>query len=131
MKANRLPWFISGGSGFLASCLVLFALAGPVEARPLDTLPKPTVRANFPATPLFAGLGAYFSDLATRHRVVQVCVVTMCLALLIIMKKFSSEPWTNWPRRLRAFPDPTGHRGTAIPHSPNTVPPREATSRTQ
>ena len=36
-----------------------------------------------------AGLGSYFSGMASRSRVVQVCVVTMAVALLIMMKKFT------------------------------------------
>jgi len=42
----------------------------------------------FSAEPAFAGLGAFFSGLARRDRVIQVCVVVMCLALFILMKKF-------------------------------------------
>ena len=36
-----------------------------------------------------AGLGTYFSGMATRARVIQVCVLTMAVALFIMMKKFS------------------------------------------
>ena len=43
-----------------------------------------------------AGLGTYFSGMASRSRVVQVCVVTMAIALLIMMKKFS--PHNSAPR---------------------------------
>jgi hypothetical protein len=43
-----------------------------------------------------AGLGTYFSGMATRSRVVQVCVATMALSLLIILKKFS--PHDSHPR---------------------------------
>lgn len=35
-----------------------------------------------------AGISEYFSGLARRDRVIQVCVVVMCLALAILMKKF-------------------------------------------
>jgi hypothetical protein len=31
----------------------------------------------------------FFTGLETRSRVVQVCVVVMCLALFILMKKFT------------------------------------------
>lgn len=48
--------------------------------------------ADSSPSPLFAGwFSKYFSGLATRSRVVQICVVTMCVALFILMKKFSSD----------------------------------------
>jgi hypothetical protein len=47
-----------------------------------------------------AGLGTYFSGLATRSRVVQVCVVTMAIALFIMMKKFA--PQESDPSALRS-----------------------------
>ena len=34
-----------------------------------------------------AGMSGFVSSLARRDRVVQICVVTACLALFIIMKK--------------------------------------------
>jgi hypothetical protein len=59
----------------LKSCLIAIAfLFFPVFAY-ADTL----------TDPLFAG---FFSGLASRARVVQVCVVAMCIALFVIMKKF-------------------------------------------
>lgn len=36
----------------------------------------------------FAGMSDFFSGLARRDRVIQVCVVVACLALFILMKKF-------------------------------------------
>ena len=48
-----------------------------------------------------AGIGSFFSSMATRARVVQFCVVTMLLALFIIMKKFSlhdSDPRAFSPK---------------------------------
>ncbi len=41
--------------------------------------------------PAAAGIGAWLSGLATRSRVIQVCMVVMLLALFIMMKKFSDR----------------------------------------
>ena len=46
------------------------------------------------APPLFAGIGKYLTGLTTRQGIIQMCVICMCLALFIIMKKFSSEKWS-------------------------------------
>ncbi|MFO0846188.1 MAG: hypothetical protein U0797_28060 [Gemmataceae bacterium] len=67
-----------------AACLVLVALL---------VLPTP-VFASESSSPVFAGwfsktITKAFEGLATRSRVIQVCVVTMCLALFILMKKFA------------------------------------------
>jgi hypothetical protein len=35
-----------------------------------------------------AGISQYFAGLGRRDRVIQVCVIVMCLALAILMKKF-------------------------------------------
>jgi hypothetical protein len=35
------------------------------------------------------GLGRFFTGVGSRSRVVQVCVVVMCLALFILMKKWA------------------------------------------
>ncbi len=43
-----------------------------------------------------AGLGSFFSGMGSRSRVIQICVVTMGVALLIMMKKFS--PHDSDPR---------------------------------
>lgn len=43
------------------------------------------------AAPVEAGLGAWMSGLATRSRVIQVCIFVMCVALFIMMKKFSDR----------------------------------------
>ena len=48
-----------------------------------------------------AGLSSFFSGMATRSRVIQICVVTMAVALLIMMKKFSphdSDPCAFAPK---------------------------------
>jgi hypothetical protein len=41
------------------------------------------------AEPAFAGISSFFSGLARRDRVIQVSAVVMCLALFILMKKFT------------------------------------------
>lgn len=42
------------------------------------------------ADPVFGGwFSAFLSSINNRTRIIQVCVVTMCLALFILMKKFS------------------------------------------
>jgi hypothetical protein len=43
------------------------------------------------AEPAVAGISGYFTGLARRDRVIQVCVVVALLALFILMKKFSSR----------------------------------------
>jgi len=43
------------------------------------------------AEPAFAGIGSWLSGLATQSRVIQICIVTLCLALFIMMKKFHSS----------------------------------------
>lgn len=71
---QRLVWLTS-------CCLVLIFLllaVSPVCAA--DPFADPS--------PLFAGwFSQFLSTLGTRSRVVQVCIVTMCLALFILMKK--------------------------------------------
>lgn len=66
-----------------AACLVVVTL-----------LALPTPAFGGEASPVFAGwfsksITKAFEGLATRSRVIQVCVVTMCLALFILMKKFA------------------------------------------
>jgi hypothetical protein len=43
------------------------------------------------ADPAFAGMFSWMSGLATRSRVIQVCMVTMAVALFVMMKKFSDR----------------------------------------
>ncbi|MFO0876058.1 MAG: hypothetical protein U0840_01695 [Gemmataceae bacterium] len=82
---NPLPLLmrsISWRAPLLAGCLALtiwLVAASPVAA------------ADFLSPPdsLFAAWYSNFvSSLGTRSRVVQVCIVTMCVALFILMKKF-------------------------------------------
>jgi hypothetical protein len=95
MKSNlsepRRPRSPTGTGSFLLFALFLGALTAPPAPPPL---PRPALSAEAtraclvaPDEPRAAGIGKYFSGLATRSRVVQICVVAMCLALLILMKK--------------------------------------------
>jgi hypothetical protein len=43
------------------------------------------------ADPAFARMFSWMSGLATRSRVIQVCMVTMAVALFVMMKKFSDR----------------------------------------
>jgi hypothetical protein len=68
-----------------AACLVVVILLA---------WPTPVSAAEPSPSPVFAGwfskmFSKVFEGLATRSRVIQVCVVTMCLALFILMKKFA------------------------------------------
>ena len=38
-----------------------------------------------------AGLGSFFSGMGSRSRVIQVCIVTMAVALFVMLKKFSPQ----------------------------------------
>jgi len=41
------------------------------------------------AEPALAGFGQYFSGMANRTRVIQICVVAMAIGLFILLKKFA------------------------------------------
>jgi hypothetical protein len=43
------------------------------------------------AAPAEAGIGAWLSGFATRSRVIQICIFVMCLALFVMMKKFTDR----------------------------------------
>jgi hypothetical protein len=43
------------------------------------------------ADPALAGMLSWMSGLATRSRVIQVCMVTMILALFVMIKKFNDR----------------------------------------
>ena len=45
-----------------------------------------------------AGIGSFFSGIGSRTRVVQFCVLTMVVALVILMKKFSPHPHAFAPK---------------------------------
>jgi hypothetical protein len=79
---------------FLArACLVvglLFSTAAPVLASETSASREPEVR------PLLAGgVSSFLSGLTNRTRVIQVCVVVMCLALFILLKKFTDDEPTR------------------------------------
>jgi hypothetical protein len=42
------------------------------------------------AGPALAGFGGWFSGLATQSRVIQICIVTVAIALFIMLKKLSA-----------------------------------------
>jgi hypothetical protein len=77
--------------------LLLLALSPPAHA---ETSSRPRTAAvacaagdgNAPAPVLLAqglGIGRFFSGAGGRTRVVQFCVVTMCIALFIMMRKLN------------------------------------------
>jgi hypothetical protein len=82
---------------FCLASLLLLALAPPVCAeRPTRHGTTAVVCAagdgDAPATVLLAqgwGIGRWFSGTGGRTRVVQFCVVTMCIALFIMMRKLN------------------------------------------
>ena len=74
--------------GILLAVLLLGPFATPAPA----ARPVPVAAAAAAAPVLAEGfsLKGYFSGIGSRTRVVQLCVVTMCLALFIMMRKFTA-----------------------------------------
>jgi hypothetical protein len=76
--------------------LLALLLLGPCAAAApaMGPAPAATAAAVAPAAPaVFAdgfSLKGFFSGMGSRTRVVQLCVVTMCLALFIMMRKFTA-----------------------------------------
>jgi len=72
-----------------------------------------------------AGLGTYFSGMASRSRVIQVCVATMAVALFIMLKKFS--PHDSSPRAFAPKVNyaPSEETRSLSPCHPVTLSPRE------
>jgi hypothetical protein len=63
------------------------APAAPAQAAQLAVTRAAPEAAVAPYEPRAAGLGTYFSGLNNRTRIVQFCVIVMCIALFILMKK--------------------------------------------
>lgn len=85
MKTTR-----HGGLPLLALLLGAFVGAAPAaQAAPA----RPALVAAAPAAPALLAEGfsikGFFSGMGSRTRVVQLCVVVMCLALFIMMRKFT------------------------------------------
>ncbi len=64
----------------------------------------PTARAEMPSAPrhhpvVAAGIGKYLSNWSTRSGVIKIALVTMCLGLFILMKKFTDVDGTPGRRR--------------------------------
>jgi hypothetical protein len=88
-------------NAMMMHCLRLFCLMGllllfmnpPVCAQtPTRGRTAASVSADAPAPALLAqgwGIGRFFSGTGGRTRVVQFCVVTMCIALFIMMRKLN------------------------------------------
>ena len=92
MKTSTTPEPVTGLprlAGLSLLALLLLGAAAPVAAAPAG----PTAAAAA-AAPVVAAEGftlkGYFSGMRSRTRVVQLCVVTMCLALFILMRKFTA-----------------------------------------
>lgn len=68
----------------LLTAVLTLAAPVPAQAAARDELGLFT-----PPAPLHAGISSYLSGMATRSRVIQLCVVCMGIALFIIMKKFA------------------------------------------
>jgi hypothetical protein len=83
-------------AGVCLALLLWLAWAPPAQAAGLEAI------ATAGPDPLFArfSLSGFFAGFANRTRVVQLCVVTMIVALAILMKKFADvEPGADGPRR--------------------------------
>jgi hypothetical protein len=78
-----------GGLALLAFLLLgTFAPAAP--AAPAPARPAAVAAAAAPAVWAEGfSLKGYFSGFGSRTRVIQLCVVAMCLALFIMMRKFT------------------------------------------
>jgi hypothetical protein len=73
-----------------APCLIaLTLLASPAPAR--AATPSTDVSAAGSSAVFAAWYSTFLSGMGSRTRVVQICVVTMCLALFILMKKFAPD----------------------------------------
>jgi hypothetical protein len=73
--------------------LLALLLLGPCAAAAPAARPAPACAAAVTAGPVLAegfSLKGFFSGMGSRTRVVQLCVVTMCLALFIMMRKFTA-----------------------------------------
>jgi hypothetical protein len=80
----------------------LLALLGPTRGKADEASSGPAPKAPVSQTVLSADLSGsplafaeglsmskFFSGMNNRGRVVQVCIVTMCIALFILMRKFT------------------------------------------
>jgi hypothetical protein len=87
-----------GNRAFFFLCLILLLLCPPAHAAgplgqgaPVSSSAAPTNNRSIAASALLAeswGIGSLFSTIGNnRARVVQFCMVVMCLALFIMMRK--------------------------------------------
>jgi hypothetical protein len=82
-------------AGVCLALLLWLAWTTPAAGAEQGPDGSPVVVAGFSLT-------KYFSGFANRSRVIQLCVVCMCIALLIIMKKFVDvDPGAAGPIRAR------------------------------
>lgn len=78
--------------GFRRFLLIVLLLLALGSTAPAEAPARPRVAVELcraPATPVFADRGSLSKFLTGggRTRVVQICVVTMCIALFIMMRK--------------------------------------------
>jgi hypothetical protein len=76
------------GGLVLLAFLLLGPCAGPAPAARL--VPAAVAAAPAPVPAEGFSLKGYFSGIGSRTRVVQLCVVAMCLALFILCRKFTA-----------------------------------------
>jgi len=105
--------FRSSRPALAAACLVAALLVVPAPAPGAQPPSAGGVRASAPSPVLAAWYSKYTAGLATRSRVVQICVVTMCLALFILMKKFAPSQCSvvsgQWSVRKKTGPPAADH----------------------
>lgn len=79
--------------GCWLAAILLFGLPAAVQAEESQENRRVGSLVCSSVDPVYAKLSIskYFQGLATRSRVIQICVVAMCLALFIIMKKWVEE----------------------------------------
>jgi hypothetical protein len=101
MAPSTQPWplpRLSGAVGALFLAGLLLCLTATARA---DGPSAQHTLQRGGSTPVVVawGIGKYLSSWSTRSGVIKIALVTMCLGLFILMKKFVDAPDTPWRGR--------------------------------